>query len=175
MSTTRELINNFVDLENEKEFAGEEDKTSIETGLVEIRTQLGKKADNLDKYLVEVKRQESLITAEIDNLMAEVKRLRGRKKAVERTEDYFNKVLLPMIVKTLGEDNVFRTNTTKYTLYQTYGPVEVVDEDMVPDTYKRAKIEIDKKSAKKALIEAKESGLGIAGLDINKVDRIRRS
>jgi len=175
VSTTRELINSFVDLEWEKEYAEEEDKTSIETDLVEVRTQLGKKAENLDRYLVEVKRQESLIKAEIDNLMDEVKRLRLRKKAVERTEDYFNKVLLPMIVKTLGEDNVFRTDTTKYTLYQTYGPIEVTDEDLVPDEYKRVKLEIDKKGAKQAIIEAKESGLGIAGLDINKVDRIRRS
>jgi hypothetical protein len=173
--TTRDLINEFVDLENEKEWADEEDKANIETSLVEIRTKLSKKADNLDKYLVEVKRQEGLIKAEIDTLMDEVKRLRSRKKAVERTEEYFNKVLLPMIVKTLGEDNVFRTDTTKYTLYQTYGPVEVTDEDLVPDQYKRVKLEIDKKGAKQAIIEAKESGLGIAGLDINKVDRIRRS
>ena len=173
--TTRDLINSFVDLENEKEFASEEDQVSIETDLVTVRTQLSKKADNLDRYLVEVKRQEGLIKAEIDNLMDEVKRLRGRKKAVERTEEYFNKVLLPMIIRTLGEDDVYRTDTTKYKLYQTYGPVEVTDEDLVPDQYKRIKLEIDKKGAKEDLIRAKESGLGIAGLDINKVDRIRRS
>ena len=175
MSTTRELINEFVDLENEKEFANEEDQAEIETSLVEIRSKLSKKADGLDSYLVEVKRQDSLIKAEIDNLMQEVKRLRARKKAVERTEDYFNKILLPMIVKTLGENNVFRTDTTKYTLYQTYGPVEVTNEDIIPDQYKRVKLEIDKKAAKEALIQAKESGVGIAGLDIKKVDRIRRS
>jgi hypothetical protein len=173
--TTRDLINSFVDLENEKEFASEEDQISIETDLVTVRSQLGKKADNLDRYLVEVKRQDGLIKAEIDNLMDEVKRLRGRKKAVERTEDYFNKVLLPMIIRTLGEDDVYRTDTTKYKLYQTYGPVEVTDEELVPNEYKRVKLEIDKKGAKQALIAAKENGLGIAGLDINKVDRIRRS
>lgn len=175
MSTTRELINNFVDLENEKEFADEENQAEIETSLAIVRKQLSKKASGLDSYIVEVKRQDSLITAEIDNLMQEVKRLRSRKKAVQRTEDYFNKVLLPMIVKTLGEDNVFRTDTTKYTLYQTYGAIEVTDEDLVPDQYKRVKLEIDKKGAKEDLIKAKESGLGITGLDIKKVDRIRRS
>ena len=174
MSTTRELINNFVDLENEKEFADEENQAEIETSLAIVRKQLSKKASGLDSYIVEVKRQDSLITAEIDNLMQEVKRLRSRKKAVQRTEDYFNKVLLPMIVKTLGEDNVFRTDTTKYTLYQTYGAIEVTDEDLVPDQYKRVKLEIDKKGAKEDLIKAKESGLGITGLDIKKVDRIRR-
>jgi len=175
MSTTRDLINNFVDLEIEMEFADENDQESIQTDLVAVRSQISKKAENLDRYIVEVKRQESLIKAEIDNLMDEVKRLRGRKKAVERTEDYFNKVLLPMIVKTLGEDGVYRTDTTRYKLYQTYGPVEVTNEDLVPDEYKRVKLEIDKKSAKAALILAKENGLGIAGLDIHKVDRIRRS
>lgn len=175
MSTTRELINNFVDLENEKEFADEKDQAEIETSLANVRKQLSKKASGLDSYIVEVKRQDNLITAEIDNLMQEVKRLRSRKKAVQRTEDYFNKVLLPMIVKTLGQDNVFRTDTTKYTLYQTYGAIEVTDEDLVPDQYKRVKLEIDKKGAKEDLIKAKESGLGITGLDIKKVDRIRRS
>jgi len=107
--------------------------------------------------------------------MDEVKRLRNRKNAIKRTEDYLNKELLPMIINTAGNDGVFKTDTTKYKLYQTWGPVEVIDEESVPDNYKRYKVEIDKKKARQDIIKAAEDGMGISGFQIKKVDRIRRS
>ena len=175
METTRDLVNQYIDLEMEREFSDEEVQTEITQDLAVVQKELAKKVDNIDHYILELNRQENLIDAEIQTLTTEIKRLRNRKNAINKTEDYFNKVLIPMIIKTLGEDGVLRTDTTRYKLYTTWGPIEVTNEDDVPDEYKRYKVEIDKKGVRKKLIEAAENDLGIAGFKIEKVERIRRS
>ena len=180
MATTRDLVNEYIDIEMElehAEIASENTLTKEELTeeLVEVQTLLTKKVDGLDYYILELNRQENLIDAEIRTLTNEVKRLRSRKNAITKTEDYFNKVLIPMIIKTMGEDGVLRTDTTKYKLYTSWGPIEVTDEDAVPNEYKRYKVEIDKKGVRKKLIEAAENNLGISGFKIERVERIRRS
>ena len=80
-----------------------------------------------------------------------------------------------MIIKTVGNDGIFQTDTTRYKLYQTWGPLEVTDEEAVSDNYKSYKVEVDKKKARQDAIKAAEDGMGIAGFAIEKVDRVRRS
>ena len=80
-----------------------------------------------------------------------------------------------MIIETAGNDGVLKTDTARYKLYETYGPLTVEDEDEVPNEFRRVKIEVDKKNARKAVIEAAENGLGISGFSIEKVKRVRRS
>ena len=120
-------------------------------------------------------RQSSVIDSEISVMNDEIKRLRAKKNAIKRSNDYLNKTIIPMIIETAGNDGVFKTDTTRYSMYETWGPLEVTDEGMIPDEYKRAKIEVDKKGARKAVIEATENNLGIAGFSIEKVKRVRRS
>ena len=173
MATTRDIINEYIDLENELEY--DEDNKEISSNLIKVQSKMKNKVEGIDNFCVELSRQKNLMDAEIKTLMDELKRLRSRKKAVQKTEEYLNKTLIPMVVKTMGEDGVFRTDTTRYKLYETWGPLNVIDEDAVPDKYKRAKIEVDKKGAREDVIKAAENGIGIAGLSIEKVDRIRRS
>ena len=173
MATTKDIINEYIDLENELEYnQGDE---QISSDLVKVQQKMKNKVEGIDSFCVELSKQKNLIDAEIKTHMDELKRLRSRKKAIENTEKYLNKTLIPMVVKTMGEDGVFRTNTTRYKLYETWGPVTIIDEEAVPDKYKRAKIEVDKKGAREDVIKAAENGIGIAGLSIEKVDRIRRS
>ena len=117
----------------------------------------------------------SLIDAEIKTYQDEIKRLRGRKNAIKKTEDYLNKDLIPMIIETAGNDGVFETETTRYKLFETWGPLEITNEESIDDKYKRYKVEFDKKSARKDAIEMAESGMGIGGFKIEKVKRVRRS
>ena len=37
---------------------------------------------------------------------------------LKKTEDYFNKELIPLIIETAGNDGVFKTDTAKYKLYE---------------------------------------------------------
>ncbi len=183
--TSRDLVTNLIELELEKnylELQEREDDTvynieivKIDKGIEEIKKSLANKASGIDHMILEMNKRRDLIDAEIGSLMKEVNRLRGRKNAIKRTEDYFNKNLIPMIIETAGNDNIFETKTTRYKLYKTWGPIEVINEDEVPDNYKRYKVEIDKKGARKEIIEAAENGQGIRGFKIEKVNRVRRS
>ena len=182
--TTRDLIGDLISLEIDKELleVSETEPGQYEQELAEIvqsmddtKQLIAKKTSGIDHFIVEMNKQGNLIDAEIQSFMDEVKRLRARKKAIKRTEDYFNKELLPMIIETAGNDGIFETATTRYKLYETWGPIEVTDEDAIPDQYKRYKVEVDKKGARKDIIEAAENGMGISGFSIEKSKRIRRS
>lgn len=181
--TARDLLGSLIDLEQEKEYAEmledsnekEIEIASIEQSIDTIKKQISNKIEGIDYFMVEMKREVGLVDAEIKSYNDEIKRLRLKKAAVKKTEDYFNKVLLPMIIETAGEDGVFRTKTSKYKMYETWGALEIIDEDAIPDQYKRYKVEVDKKGARKDVIESTESGLGISGFKIEKTKRIRRS
>tara|TARA_Y100000766_G_scaffold237479_1_gene213634 strand:+ start:344 stop:898 length:555 start_codon:yes stop_codon:yes gene_type:complete len=179
--TTRDLIGALIDLQIDRENQellepdNTEALTTIDNSISQLKKEISNKASSIDYFMVEMNKNTNLIDAEIKTHMDEVKRLRNRKNAIKRTEDYLNKELLPMIINTAGNDGVFKTDTTKYKMYQTWGPVEVTDEESVPDNYKRYKVEIDKKKARQDIIKAAEDGMGISGFQIKKVDRIRRS
>ena len=182
--TSRELVSTLIELELDRKFLEQtqgddpgfvEEVKPIDEAIVKIKKEMTNKASGLDHMIVEMSKRKDLIDAEIGSLMKEVTRLRRRKDAIKRTEDYFNKNLLPMIIETAGNDGILETKTTRYKLYQTWGPIEVTNEDEVPDNYKRYKVEIDKKGARKEIIAAAENGQGIRGFKIEKVKRIRRS
>ena len=144
--TTRDLIGTLIDLEEDMLYEeSEEQQTMIQEGITKVKKEISRKVEGIDYFALEMSRQSSLIDAEIKTMTDEVKRLRMKKNAIKRTEDYFNKVLLPMIIETAGNEGVFKTDTAKYKLYETWGPIEVDDEEMVPDEYKRAKIMINLK------------------------------
>ena len=182
--TTRDLIGNLISLEVDKELleisetsTGQHDEelAEIAQSIDDTKQLIAKKTSGIDHFIVEMNKQGNLIDAEIKSFMDEVKRLRARKKALKRTEDYFNKELIPMIVETAGNDGIFETSTTRYKLYETWGPLEVTDEEAIPDKYKRYKVEVDKKGARKDIIELAENGMGLSGFSIEKTKRIRRS
>lgn len=175
--TTRDLVSDLVGFEIELEYATTDiEHTELMSKIDIIKSAIVKKTEGIDYFMVKLNRQTELIDAEIRVLTEEVKRLRNRKKAVTKTEEYFKKELLPMIIETAGNDGKFETKTARYTMFETYGPVIVMNEDEVPDKYKRFKIEIDKKGARADLIAAAEDDMGIAGFEtIRKVKRVRRS
>ena len=183
--TSRELIESYIELELEKEYLEldstipDEDKvdtmTALTTEIDSTRDIIKRKTDAVDSFSLELSRQEGVIEGEIQDIRTELTRLLNRKKAVERSKEYFKSVILPMIIETCGNDGVFKTDAARYKLYEAWGPLEVVDEDRVPDDYKRYKVEIDKKKARKPVIAATESGLGISGFAITKKKRVRKT
>ena len=99
----------------------------------EVKNQISRKTSGIDYMIVEMNKQTNLLDAEIATLMDEVKRLRGRKKSIKSSEDFFNKELLPMIIETAGNDGVFQTDTTRYKMYETWGQLEIIDEEAISD------------------------------------------
>lgn len=179
--TTRDLIGTLIDLQVDRdnqeliEPDNEGALALIDDAIDEVKKEIANKTSGIDHFIVTMNKNTNLIDAEIKTHMDEVKRLRCRKNAIKRTEDYFNKELLPMIIDTCGNDGVFQTDTTRYKMFETWGPIEIIDEESINDNYKRFKVEIDKKKARKDAIEAAEDGMGISGFSIQKVKRVRRS
>ena len=186
--TTRDMIGALIDLENDLEYLeaqfdpddahnsaiGSEIEI-MEDKIKRLKAEIATKTSNIDHFIMELTKQSGLIDSEIQTYNNEVKRLKSRKAAIKKTEDYFNKELIPMIIETAGENNVFRTSTTRYKLYETWGKLEVTDSEEIPDKYKRYKVEVDKKGARKDVIDAAENGMGISGFRIQKTKRVRRS
>ena len=115
---------------------------------------------------------------EIEALKDEVERLKNKRKGLERTKDYFNKQLLPAVILEVGnDDGVYETNTARYKLYETFGPV-IIDAHMLSDDFKKVEIveKLDKVKARKAAISAFNAGQDMPpGIDINKIKRVKRT
>jgi hypothetical protein len=179
--TTKDLISSLIDLQIDRDNQElmEPDNPGplalIDDSIEKVKSLIANKTSGIDYMIVEMNKSKDLIKAEIDSYMTEITRLRNRKKSIEKTEEYFNKQLLPMIIETCGNDGVFQTDTTRYKMFETWGPLQVTDEDAISDNYKRYKVEIDKKKARKEAIEAAENGMGISGFRIEKAKRVRRS
>jgi|TARA_R110000824_G_scaffold380822_3_gene573338 hypothetical protein len=173
--TTKELLGEYIDLEIQAQYTTEdEDVGEMLSKIDAVRGTIRKKVDGIDYFMVELSRREHLIDAEIEALKTEETRLKVRRKAVQSLKDYFNTSLIPMVVEELGDENgVFETDTARYKLYETWGPTIVLDEDEVPDDFKKVTMteSIDKIKAKKILT----TGAKVPGLTINRIKRIRRS
>ena len=172
--TTRELIGEYIDLQVQIETKNEDD---IPHGLHEevatIETQIKRKLDNIDTFMVGIEKKTHLIDAEITALNTEIKRLKLRKKATASLKKYFNETLIPMVIEEVGTNGAYETNTARYKLYETFGPVMIANEDDIPNEYKKVEMveSLDKKKARKELT----SGVDIPGFFIEKVKRVRRS
>ncbi len=171
--TTRDLINEFIDVEIDKE-RGIYPPDDISYKLSTVKGKIKKKTEGIDRYMVELNRKEHLIDAEIEAIKDEMNRLKFRRKAIESMKKYFNNELIPMIVEQLGDENgVYETNTARYKMYETWGPVVIHNEEIIPDEYRVVKqVEsIDKLKAKEQL----KAGKSIPGIGFYKVKRVRRS
>ena len=76
-----------------------------------------------------------------------------------------------------NEDGVYETNTARYKLYETFGPVDI-DPHNISDDFKKVEIveKLDKVKARKAAISAFNSENEMpAGINIKKVKRVKRS
>ena len=172
--STKELLGDYIDLEIQGETCEDEDITEIHNKLMEVKGAIRQKVDGIDYFMVELSRREARINAEIDAIRKEEKRLKVRRKATESLKDYFNTTLLPLVITELGDENgVYETNTARYKMFETWGPVIVYREDSIPDDFKIVKMveSIDKKKARDVL----KSGADVPGLSIQRVKRVRRS
>lgn len=175
--TTKELIGDIIDLEQELIITEDEEEIQEITNRLAIYTKsLSDKVENLDGFIVELSRREKSLDGEIEAMSNEVKRLRNRKKAIANFKSYMNNTLLPMVVKSMGNDNVYETKSSRYKLYETYGPVEVNMQEC-DDAFIKTEIlkKPDKVLARKEAVKADKEGYELDGITIEKVERVRRS
>ena len=177
--TTKELIWELIDIEHQLVLADKvEEHEQLEVKQKQLQAQVKTKVQNVDYFMLELNKKEYLIDAEIEALKDEVERLKGKIKGLERTKDYFNKQLLPAVILEIGnEDGVYETDTARYKLYETFGPVEI-DPHMLSDDFKKVEIveKLDKVKARKAAISAFNANEVMPeGINIKKIKRVKRT
>ena len=176
MATTKEMIDEYIDLEVDLLLTDDnEEQLDIENKLTVVKNKIKTKTDNIDKFVVSLMSKEAMMNAEIDTLDKEIKRLKIRRDAGKRLKEFFNKNLLPTIVKEMGNNGIFETQTARYRLYKAYGKVDV-DTELLPE-YLNVKMEeyVDKRKARADAISADKTGKAIPGLSVEKVERVRRT
>ena len=177
MPTTKDLVGQHIDIEIRREYAETlEERKECDVALHVIRKELRQKIDKVDYVVMEMDKKLAVVEAEETVITKEIARLKKRKKAIKNAKKYFNEVILPIVIKEVGNEGVFETDTARYKLYETYGPVDV-NEIECPKDYLKVKMieDIDKKKARADAIEAHKEGKEIPGVKIALVERIRRS
>ena len=171
--TTRELIGDFIDLDMQLQYADEDEALVLTSAMEVTKKDISRKVDGIDHFMLDIDRKQHLIDAEIEALKKEQQRLMVRRKATESLKKYFNETLIPMVIQEVGTDGVYETDTARYKLYETYGPVVITNEVMIPENYKYVKEteHIDKKAMRTQMTQ----GVDIPGARIAKVKRVRRS
>ena len=184
MATTKEIVGELIDVNQQMELLEKrpdidmEEHKLLEENRMTLHKQVRTKIQNVDYFMMELNKKEHLIDAEVEALKDEIDRLRSRRKGLERTKDFFNKNLLPAVIMEIGnDDGVYETDTARYKLYETFGPVDV-DPHVISDDFKKVEIveKLDKVKARKAAISAFNAGQEMPpGIDIDKVKRVKRS
>ena len=176
--TTRDLISDIIELESQIEVCADiAEREELQGQLVKVKKDIERKMKNLDVFDFELTRKNNLLQSEIDTLLDEAKRLKQKQHKISEIKRFFDTVLIPMIVKEVGKDGKYETDTKRYTLYKTYGPLEIGSLEDIDGKYKKMKMEqyIDKKEARKDAIEADKKGEELPGLKVKKIERVRKS
>ena len=184
MATTKEIVGELIDvnqqiesLEQRSDIDMDEHKLLEESRIV-LQREVRDKIQNVDYFMMELNKKEHLIDAEVEALKDEIDRLKSRRRGLVRTKDFFNKNLLPAVIMEIGnDDGVYETDTARYKLYETFGPVDV-DPQSISDDFKKVEIveKLDKVKARKAAISAFNAGEEMPeGINIKKVKRVKRS
>ena len=177
--SAKELIGNYMDLMLRMELEEESNLPALLEEQSLIQGKIKDKADSIDFFSQNIKEREYLIDAEIEAHKDEIARLRNRRNALTNTSDYLNKVLLPMLIEELGDENgVLETDTARYKLYETFGSVVIVDQNALPDDFIKTEIvqKVDKSLLRKACMSLAKDGKDLPdGASITKVKRVKRS
>jgi len=184
MATTKEIVGELIDVNQQMELIEQrpdidmEEHKLLEEKRVELHKKVRTKIQNVDYFIVELNKKEYTIDAEVEALKDEISRLKSRRKGLQRTKDFFNKQLLPAIIMEIGnDDGVYETDTARYKLYETFGPVDI-DPHQISDDFKKVEIveKLDKVKARKAAIAAFNADKDMPeGIAIRKVKRVKRS
>lgn len=184
--TTRNLIDELIDVEEELDYqesfeydsemdirreAAEKIKRLKEKKDL-ISHQIMQKADNIDKFMFNIEKRIGIYDGEIAVYMSELDTLRTGRRRIQKVKDYLGKTLLPLIIKTVGRNGIYETETAKYTLYETWGGLVISDENKIPEQYKQLVTQIDKRILRKAIIGGTVEADGAI---VERVEAVRRS
>ena len=79
--TTKELVGELIDIEQQLEYAEDVDKhEELQAEQKQLQAQVKNKIENVDYFMVELNKKEHLIDAEVEALIDEIARLKTKLK-----------------------------------------------------------------------------------------------
>ena len=153
--TTLELIDEYIDTDLDLQMSDEKSELNalLFDKLVEVSTAIKEKQLNIKEVMVKRKTDEALIKAEMDVHKDFIAKLNRRKKSINKVYDFLQSLLITT-VENMGEkvgDNKFtlENNGHKFTVFQTSGSLDILDENKVPEEFKGIVIQLDKAGLRK--------------------------
>ncbi len=136
------------------------DLEALEMALNQVEEDINQKAENMAKLV-------KSIEADVEVIKAEEQRLSTRRKALENKKDNMKQYLEMQ----LNTAKIEKIKTPVFTIAIQNNPpsVELVDENLIPQSYKSYEVKIDKKS----ILSALKEGQAIPGADIKRTKSLR--
>jgi len=154
MSNIDKLLNLYSDTENEIRALEDFDLDTDEAKekLANIEQQIIKKVTQLDVWLGSIKHRINSLELLKEQFKSAISSIDKKIKQNENTIKYIEENTLPKLVNAKGK---LDTGYKKYTIYETDGAIEILDQSQVPTEFIRTKIEqsIDKINLKKFIKE----------------------
>ena len=157
--TTLELIDEYIDTDLDLQMtegtgpALEAERIAIRGKLNELATAIREKQLNIKQVMVKRKTDEAVIKAEMDVHRDFIAKLNRRKKAINNVYDFLQNLLITTVENVgekVGEDKfTFENNGHKFTVFQTHGSLEILEEDKVPEDFKHIIVQLDKAGLRK--------------------------
>ena len=156
--TTLELIDQYIDADLEMQMCDDDDELTVWIDKIhDIKDMISEKQLNLKEVMLSKKTDEQVIKAEIDVHKDFIQKLRNRQKAINSVYEYLQGLIITTVENT-GEktgENKFtvENNGHKFTVFQTPGKLEILDENSVPEEFKEISIKINNNELRKNVIK----------------------
>ena len=113
-----------------------------------ITNEIMKKSDSIHWFLTQIDIEESKLNSTIEVHERELEKLKKKRLSVDKSKDKMKELIMSAVNKIgVNEDNgnkVLTTDSNKYTIYETDGPLEILDENKIPDYYFKIEKKLNK-------------------------------
>jgi len=170
--TTLELIDEYIDADLEMQMCDNDNELTIWIDKInEIKDMISTKQLNLKEVMLSKKTDEQVIKAEIDVHRDFISKLKRRQDSISSVYEFLENLIITTVENT-GEqtgENKFTVENSghKFTVFQTPGKLEILDENSVPEEFKGIEIKISKAALRKHVIANKDC-------DYAKVEKVKR-
>jgi hypothetical protein len=156
MPTTVELVSAFIDVQIQKEEYERADEVpdieyeeSLQDQENEITDFIMTKSDSIHWFLTQIDVEEGHLKGAVEAHKKQLNMLNKKMIGVEKARNRM-KELIMLTVGAIGQEQesgnkVLKTSTNKYTVYETDGPLEVLDSSQIPNLYYKLERKLDRK------------------------------
>ncbi|MAI88187.1 MAG: hypothetical protein CMF98_03690 [Candidatus Marinimicrobia bacterium] len=104
-----------------------------------ITNEIMNKSDSIHWFLTQIDIEENKLNSTIEIHQRELEKLKKKRLTIDRSKDKMKELIMTVVDKIgVNQENgnkILKTDNKKYTIYETDGPLELIDENKIPDRY----------------------------------------